>query len=145
MALHFGGAALGVGLAGCSVLSQESTSTDTRLGELSVNNLDSKPHTVHVLMLADDEPVYWTSVQAEPFDPETEQAGGDTVDGYPTDPGGYVLHAWYDSQSTDVWKRFNFSTHDAPCAILTINVGSLDETPGPPSLTIWSGDDCESP
>jgi len=132
-ALQLAGMASVGGLAGC-VTSDEESSEPSRLAELTVSNHDPRQYTVHVVVLEDGEPVYWDSKQASPA--EDGQLGGATFEGYPTEPGHYVLHARLDDQPESEWKRFDFAEYDTPCLGLNIAIG--DATDGRVGeLSIW--------
>jgi len=44
-------------------------------------------------------------------------------DGFPTDPGNYVLYVWRDDQPRSEWTQVDFSESDRSCLNLTIFIG----------------------
>jgi hypothetical protein len=132
-ALRSGGAILAGGLTGCTEFDQESSRTP-RLGELVVVNYDSRSHMVHVLLLVDGDPVYWASKEATPR--EDGMLGGAVFEGYPTEPGNYVLHVRIDNQRRSEWARFDFGEYDVSCLGIQIAIGDLNGT-HPGDVSIW--------
>lgn len=102
-ALQLSGSAILAGLAGCSTLDSGSA-PDTTLGEIEVTNLNFRPHTVSVLIIDDDEPVYSAEMDAGAAEPEVDDssdvttAGGGSFEGFPTEVEESVLYAWCDRQ-----------------------------------------------
>ena len=138
--LTLGGTALCTGLAGCATLG-EASPADTRLHELTVANHESEPHTVHVLLLEDGEPVYMASREVEGRTDPDRVPGGE-FEGYPTEAGSYVLYAWRDDQPRPEWRRFDFSEYDVDCVEIAIHVGMGDV---PDSyVSIWRSFNCAS-
>lgn len=148
--LQLGGSALVTGLSGCGTLLGDSA-PDPTLGELEVTNLDLRPHTVSVLVLDGDEPVYSAEVDVEAAEPATDgssgvtTAGGGSFEGFPTDVEGHVLHAWRDTQPTSEWGTFDFQEVSASCFGLDIQIGDTQQS-NPGDVSIWyttDSDVCE--
>ncbi|KAB1197777.1 MULTISPECIES: hypothetical protein [Haloferax] len=132
-ALRLGGVALTGGLAGCTADSKESSQVP-RLGELDVLNYDPTPHTVHVVLLDDSEPVYWASEDVPPAK-NGELGGAEFVD-FPTEPGAYVLHVRADDQPTSEWEQFDFGEYGVDCLGIQIKIGHVDQTAAS-DVSIW--------
>lgn len=104
-------------LAGCSNPSkQQSTqSTDkgrqSRLGYIRVANWHAQPHTLHVLVERDDDPVHWSSHEMG--------AGNETVQtellehSWATDSGRFVVYVRIDNRGS--WKRFDLTEQQGEC------------------------------
>jgi len=138
--LRLGGGVLGVGLAGCVTLGQQSAAATPRLVDLTVANNDFRPYQIHALFVEDDEPIYYDSIEATAADPERNSVGGGSFEGYPTEPEDATLYAWRDEQSTAKWISFEFSEYDTPCLSVRINIGTIDhENRG--ELSFWRSTD----
>jgi hypothetical protein len=87
-----------------------------------------------VLLLVDGEPVYWASKEATPTEDGT--LGGAVFEGYPTEPGDYVLHAHIDSQPRSEWECFDFAEYDVSCLGILIVIGDLNGA-RPGDVSIW--------
>lgn len=114
----FGGISL-ASLAGCANF-DDASEKRPRLRKLTAMNRDPNPHTVHVRILEDDTPLYRATKQL----PSTEIAGvpGVVFEGYPTDPGNYVLQVRLSSHPQSEWKTYAFQEFDTDCLKLTITV-----------------------
>lgn len=99
-----------------------------------VTNYDRRPHTVHVLILDDGNPVYWASKRV-PAGDETSP-GSVRFEGYPTEPGDSVLHVRTDSQPKSGRERLDFGERTASCIGLDIGIGDVNGT-SPGDVTIW--------
>jgi hypothetical protein len=132
-ALQLVGAAFTAGLAGCSAFGERSSPT-LRLGRLVVTNYDHRPHTVHVLFLTDDSPVYWASKGVSAGD--EAGPGSARFEDYPTEPGDSVFHVRTDSRPKSGWERFDFGERTASCVALDIGIGDVNGT-SPGDVTIW--------
>lgn len=111
------GGTVGTGmLAGCVTVLGKTKGQPISLNYLVVNNNHNQSHTVDVMIMEGDEPVYLESCHAEAFDEESRQSGGCVLDGYPTKPGEYRLFARRRA-SHDSWATLNFSSLDldTPC------------------------------
>lgn len=131
--LRLGGVTFAGGLAGCNAFGQQSSKTP-RLGELAVTNYDPRPHTVHVLLLDDGEPVYWASTQVSPA--EDGALGGARFEEFPTEPRNYVLHVRADSQPQAKWESFDFSEYEVSCLGIKIAIGDDNQT-DTGDVSIW--------
>jgi len=102
-----------------------------RLGELGATNYDTRPHTIHVLLLEADSPVYWTSkrVPAAGLD----GLGTATFAGYPDGAEPDRLLVRPDGRSLAAAERFEFGEYDADCLGLDVEI----DDGHPPSLSIW--------
>lgn len=149
-ALQFGGVVFASGIAGCTVLRGDDDVPTGRLVELFVTNLDSKPHSVGVLMQRAGEPVYHNSMLATAYDADAEKAGGGGFEGYPGKPGRYDVYAWYDAQPVEQWRHYEFKsppgsdegTVEGQCIRLHLKLGSRHNQSDPPTLDILTGDSC---
>lgn len=135
-----GGAGL-AGLAGCTVLSDESSKTP-RFGYLSVGNYDLRSYTVHVVVLESSEPVYWRTREATagseaPTSGEVSP-GGVELEGYPTDPGNYELHVRLDGDPRSAWRTLDFGEYDVSCIGVSIRIGYRGSA-NAGELSIWTG------
>lgn len=130
-ALQFSGVCLALGVAGCTETGWN-TSEESRLAELHVGNWDSESYTVYVLLVEDDEPVYWDMMEVEPAD--GSHLGSGEFDGFPTDPGDYVLYVWRDDQSRSEWTQLDFNELDRSCLNLTIFIGQRGRSAGEISI-----------
>lgn len=135
--LQFSGAFLALGVAGCTEISPDSSEA-SRLAGLHVGNYDRESYIVHVLLVEDGEPAYWDKMEIEPVD--EHRLGGGNFDGYPTDPGNYVLYVWRDDQSRSEWTQVDFDNHDRSCLDLTILIGMRGTSAG--EITITSTTRC---
>lgn len=126
------GSAIIAGLSGCTAFARGGT--ESTLGHITVSNLDFRSHTVSVLILDGEEPVYSAEVDASAAKPEEDDSsevaisGGGSFEGVPTEVGDHVLYAWRDRQPTSEWKQFDFSEVDASCLGLDIEIGSVAES-----------------
>lgn len=144
--LQISGVTVTASLAGCGAVGR--TEPPQRwVEELGVSNLHSETHTVSVLLLRDGEPVYWRSMETEPYNEEEQRAGGGRFEGYPTEPGPYVLYVRLDSQPRSMWKRFTLADHDHECLELEIHVGDDrdigEQSSEPPELHLLVADQCD--
>lgn len=119
------GACLVGGSAGCTAFGRDAREFP-ELYRLRASNSDTRPHTVHVVLLEDGEPVYWDSGDLQPR--EDGVVDSVTFEGYPTDAAPYVLHARIDEQPRSEWRTVEFATFDQPCLSLDLEIG--DEEPG---------------
>ncbi|MEZ3163068.1 hypothetical protein ABNG03_01195 [Halorubrum sp. RMP-47] len=132
-ALQTGGSAIVAGLAGCSTLDR-GASPALRLGEIEVENLDFRPHTVSVAILDDEEPLYWTEMDVSAAEPEADDsssvaaAGSGSFEGFPTQVEGCLLYAWRDDQPTSEWEAFDFGEVHASCLGLNVHIGGVQRS-----------------
>lgn len=141
--LRLGGTSLGLGIAGCLSSGSGSESPEpSRLVTLGVSNYEPEPCTVYVLLLEDDEPVYWNTMAADAFERDENRTGGGTFDGYPTEPGSYVLYAWRDDQSRADWQRFDFREYDTECLGIYVKVGFAAAGQSE-DVSFWWTSDCQ--
>jgi len=77
-------AVLGSGVAGCTNLEGFAPSYPT-VELLELENENPKPHTVSVLLLADDNPIFADTVEVDPYSPETNTLQTARFEGVPTD------------------------------------------------------------
>lgn len=127
------------GLAGCS---GAVFGNSPQLGSLGVTNYDARPHTVHVLLIESDDPLYWASTRVPPAD--EDGLGTATFEGYPSDARPDRLLARLNGESLSAAERFDFGAYDADCLGLRIQVG---DDRSPPRLSIWytaGPDPCEA-
>jgi hypothetical protein len=107
-----------------------------------VTNLDFRAHTVSVLVLDDEEPVYWAEMDASAAEPEATDpsdvatAGGGSFEGVPAEVGECVLYAWRDRQPAPKWEKFDFREMDASCLGLDIHIGDVVESRSG-DVSIW--------
>jgi hypothetical protein len=114
--LTTGGVALLGALAGCNTVRGKPEIQSVRLTNLRIQNNHDQPHTVDVLMLESEEPIYLSSCTAEPFDDETRRSGGCPLEGFPTMKGEYRLLA-RDRDDPGTWYQLDFRELelDTPC------------------------------
>lgn len=147
-ALRAGSVAVAAGLAGCS---SEPEPPNIKFDELTLVNSNPEPHTVTVLVLENDEPVYRSTMDADAArerDDGTTEAGGGEFQEYPTEPGRYELYAWYEQQASDEWAYLSFDADSLPdsedgplCAKVLVIVES--DTEGSPRIGFFTNNDCE--
>lgn len=147
--LQIGGTALTSGLAGClGALQDSSGSQTTELAELSIQNEDTRSHTVHVLVLQDREPVYWDSQPVAAGSVEDgsqssfEQVGTASFQGFPTELQECVLCARVDDQPLSERNRRDLSNYDVSCLQLVFTLEPNDRAAGT-TLSILEGTDPE--
>ncbi len=132
-ALQMSGSGLIAGLAGCSALDGV-LAPDPTLGEIEVSNLNFRPHTISVLVLDDEEPVYGVALDVPAAEPEpadssdVRSAGNTTFEGFPTSVEDCVLYTWRDRQPSSQWTKFDFREKNVSCLGLTILIGDVEET-----------------
>ncbi len=143
--LNLAGGGLAVGLAGCSGGGNGEDDGDAdsaeslQLAQLAITNFESTAHTVHVVFLDGEDPVYWRSrdvAAAAEGVPEEE-----VLDGYPADPTDHVLHVRLDDQSPSNWKRFEFAETSADCLGLNLRIGDFEDGGSEGELTVWTTED----
>jgi hypothetical protein len=141
------GVATGVGLAGCS---SGPELLSFRFEELRALNTHGEPHTVSLLLLEDDEPVFRSTVDlgaAEESDSSSTAADSARFESIPSEPGRYELYAWLQQGSHDEWTRFAVDAGevdgaDEPlCAAVILTIESLESGPEP---IFWRNLACEA-
>lgn len=137
------GAILVAGLAGCAQVTSLHSSVAPELREVTISNFDDEPHTAHVLILKDGEPVYSDLVTVEGIGPRFSIIGEGEFTGLPTNPGAATLYAGVDDQETSEWKRFNFVDYNNDCVGLNLTIQS-DETQQEPTLSLFSHSECST-
>lgn len=123
--LNLASGATAVAVAGCTGGRGDggAAADPTQLGELAVTNFDADPHTVHVVFLAEDDPVYWRSKRVPAADDGDPQ---DVVfENYPIEPEDHVLHVRLGGQSRSEWQRFDFDETDTACVGLNVRIGDF--------------------
>ncbi|MDZ5812229.1 hypothetical protein U4E84_12840 [Halorubrum sp. AD140] len=89
---------------------------DVRVTDMRYRNADRRPYRLHVLLLEDGEPVYWT---AEDVPPAETQGDGELLvrerafEEYPTDPARYELHARLSGDPRSEWVSTDFREVDS--------------------------------
>ena len=132
-ALQLSGSGLIAGLAGCNTI-DDLFGPDLTLGELGVSNLNFRPHTVSVLILDDNEPVYYAEMDASAAEPEpsdasdVKRAGGGLFEGVPTAVEDCVLYAWRDGQPSSQWENFDFKKVNTSCIGVYIKIEDSEQT-----------------
>ena len=123
------------GLAGCTGILGQSSSTAPQLGELKAINFDSHPHTIDVHIDVEGEAVYQESkrLEAAPSDDAVSVYFND----YPTEPAPYVVYAWKDDQSRADAQVIRFSQFDVDCLGLSIQIGKYGTDLPDPHLSIY--------
>ncbi|SIS05565.1 hypothetical protein [Natronorubrum daqingense] len=122
--LRIAGVSIATVSAGCASL-QNLTSGETRIEGLAIHNTDYEEYTGYVLLVDGEDPVYFDSMELEPFSEEENTAGGGLFEGYPSNPGEYTLYAWLDDQSRSEWAQFDVTERDT-CTKITIIVEGPD-------------------
>ncbi|WP_435345051.1 hypothetical protein [Haloarchaeobius sp. HRN-SO-5] len=141
-ALQLGGTSITVGLTGCTSILPTSQD-DPRLVELGAGNHDPEAHVVYVLLVTDGEPVYWNRMALAPHDSDGDSDGDSDwgeFDGYPTEPGSFLLYVWRDGQARSDWQRIDFREHDASCLGITIQIGDPLSDRG--EVSVYSHSNC---
>jgi hypothetical protein len=126
------GAASTVGIAGCLVGDEPVT---PRFGGLTVLNHDPREYLVHVVVLEDDAPVYWATERATAA--TDTSTGGAVFEGYPTDPGEYVLHARLAGQPRDEWVEIDFAEFEVECLTVSLQIGEFGNSDERGDLSLW--------
>lgn len=136
-------ATIGLALSGAVGGCQNSAETnpppeDIRLRNLRYQNRDRRSYRLHVMLLEDSEPVYWTTTEVVPA--ETQADGnllvqGREFAGYPTTPAPYELYARLGNDQRSEWVStdfrgwdYNSGNHEYRCfdVELVIEDGELD-------------------
>lgn len=136
--LRAGGLTASGMLAGCSSIVSGSSS-EIRIGGISVINYHSKPHWAHVLVVEDGEPVFWRSKRLA-----SEYSGKDTgglLDGVPEEPGEYVFYIRLDEREQR--KRWDLREEEPDCLSLTANIGTpVKKKEGRAEIELFKSLDC---
>lgn len=148
-ALQLGGTALIGGLAGCSAFGKDASPMG-RLTEPHITNWVEQAFEVDVHLLAAGNTVYWQTVQVDARDPdagEHGQLGGARLDGFPDNPGEYVLYARLVSVEDDEPVRSNLAAVAEEADVSRLLVDLHIDTVGPrggahPSVSIAYSLDC---
>lgn len=93
-----------LGLPGCSGLPRSPGASGTRIDSIRVQNVHAEPHTVHVSVVRDGDPVLR---ETRHLDAAYEENGAwhatnAELPDVPTDSGGYVVYARVDGDGTQV-------------------------------------------
>lgn len=106
-----GSALVGV-LGGCQADTRASPPPDeVRVIDLRYQNWDRRPCRLHVLLLEDGDPVYWTTkdvVPAERQDDGSLLVQARPFEGYPTEPAPCVLHTRLEQAPPSDWATTEF-------------------------------------
>lgn len=106
------GPALGGVLSGCQSDSEFGPPPeDVRLSNLRYRNTDRRSDRLHVILLEDGEPVYWTAKEVAPAvvqDDGSLLVQARTFEGYPTEPAPYVLYARLEDAPRSEWRTTRF-------------------------------------
>lgn len=123
--LSIGTTGLVCGLSGC-VGTFRDNSQRTQLGELSAYNRDPEPHTVHVLFINDEEPIYTQSRKVPAND--NGSPGRITFEGYPSRAGESHLYVRVDSEEYKARNHRDMSEYDSRCLSLQFTIKPQEET-----------------
>ncbi|QSX00048.1 hypothetical protein [Haloterrigena alkaliphila] len=135
-ALHICGSALLIPSTGCLF---RNDSSETRLGEVSVLNRGERTYIINVLLIDDNGPVYWDSVNVEPSG-EGGSSSGELSSGIPESKSSYTLYAWSGNQNRSEWEEQDLGEIDSACVNVLIIVGNgTDESQGDIDIRV-SGD-----
>lgn len=80
----------------------------------------TSPHAVEVLLEDGGDPVYRVATRCPARD---GQLGGHVFEGYPTEPGAYVLHVGVDDRPRSEWERLDLGEYDASCLGVIVDIG----------------------
>ncbi|MGB9956177.1 hypothetical protein ACOZ4B_07290 [Haloferax prahovense] len=125
---------LGTALVG-GCLSSDSPDTAPTLGQISVVNHGYRPHTVHVLIERNGEPIYWADHSATAGD-DIGLGGAVIPCAWGTEAGGYVVRARLDERTE--WRAIDIDGYDSESIGLSLQIGDVNTGPrDAPRLTIW--------
>jgi len=113
-------ASIGAGCTSVPSLSSE----ETRIESLRVDNLDTSEYVVYVLLVDENNPIYYDSVEVEAFDGYTE--GREEFEGYPREAGEYTLYVWLEGQSPSEGEQFDVTEMDT-CTEVTALINGEGE------------------
>ena len=89
-----------IGLSGCTSFARSlgNSENKTRIDSIRVQNVHAEPHTVHVFVVEDSDPVLWETRRLDAAYEEnaTWHATGADLPNVPTEPGEYVVYARVD-------------------------------------------------
>lgn len=88
---------------------------DIRLTELRYLNRDRVSYNLHILLLQDEDPVYWQSQKTDVGDMRddgTTRAREGEFSGYPTEPAPYKMYARIDNDPRSEWVITDFQFFD---------------------------------
>lgn len=111
------GAAGTVALAGCSSLGDDATITT--LESIRVTNSDTGRHTVHVLVLDGENPVYANSspIAGQNDDNDDDLTTVHHFEDLPEEEGTFVLYAWIEGLDREFWGSLDLGQEDHTCTI----------------------------
>lgn len=112
-----------ISFAGCTGIFRQ-FDDPPQLGELMAQNWQPSSRAVQVLVTEEGEPVYWVATRLSPG--REEQPEDHVFEGYPTEPGEYVLYVKVDDQPRSNWHRLDFSEYDTSCLGVVIDIGRED-------------------
>lgn len=118
---------------GC--LSLGRSSTPPALGQISILNHGYEPHTVHVLVERNDQPIYWADHEAPARD-DSGPGGGVLPCAWGNKAGKYAVRARLNARTK--WHSINLTDYDSEVLGLSLLIGDI--TTGrqdTPDLTIW--------
>lgn len=133
---------------GClSLGGSSSTSSTSKLGEVSIVNHDYEPHRVEVSVERDGNQVYRGEPEATAGD-DVSPGGVVLPCEWGTEVGEYVVQARIDTR-TD-WKSIALTDYDADMISLMLSIGDVNTDRGDdPGLSFWTtsnaNESCESP
>ena len=102
-------------LAGCSSLRQQSR---TRVGEITLLNMDDSSHTVRVLVESPENVFYDTSTEVPSS--EEQQPVITQDDGLPTEPRNYTISATLDDGKDSIERTY--PTKGGDCYSVTVRI-----------------------
>lgn len=142
-----------ISLAGCSVLGFSDESPNrARVDYVYVTVVHEQSHTVDLLIMDEETPVYMRSKTFEGAEDESDpfETGGGNFEDLPDEPGEYVIWFQLDGRR---WHKFDFSEWDVmpagwdegefPDAVVVgYTIGNENREEGPPnvSLTVDAAD-----
>ena len=146
-ALVAGGLAVAGSIAGCSKLGTDE-SRPVRLTHPKITNRLARRFDVDLHLLDAGETVYWRTVAVDARETGgNEQYGGAVLDGFPDEPGEYVLHARLVSVEADEPARSDLANvaarFDQSCLRLAVDIDVSGPKGGEhPSVSIAYSRDC---
>ena len=146
------GLGLGISLAGCSALDRSGDSPNrARISYVHVDIVHEQSHTVDLLIMDDEEPIYLQSKTFEGAADESDpfEIGGGHFEDLPEAAGEYVIWLQLDDQR---WDTFDMSRWDSLPAgweegdfpealVVSYTIGHEGREEGPPAVKLTVGVD----
>ncbi|WP_083867294.1 hypothetical protein [Natrialba taiwanensis] len=116
--------------------------------QLQAINHESDAYDLSVEITENGEVVYERAVEIPSAADESTGLGdgkwsGVAFEGYPTEPGSYILHTWRGDQSKEDAVTLDFAAYDQECVQVRVYIGDAREDSGA-ALSIWRSFDCST-